>query len=90
MMTRYARLLAGFALAAGVLAGCGGDSGNDREASAGDEADTITVECFWTMRSGDEPVIWERDLPKGDAAAYAKAEEDCVKEQASAQLRTVA
>jgi hypothetical protein len=41
------------------------------------------------MRSGDEPVVWERALPVGDEVAYSKAAEDCAKDQSGGKLRTV-
>lgn len=83
------RLLTGMVVAGTLLvAGCG--SGSDeqgREAVAAPE--TVKVECFWTMRSGDEPVLWERELPVGDADARTKAEQDCTAERSSATLRDV-
>jgi ABC-type glycerol-3-phosphate transport system substrate-binding protein len=81
-------LALGLLLTLGVVGGCASDDGGS-ERSASATADTVTVECYFEMRSGDEPVVWERELPVGDEAAYSKAAEDCAKDQSGGKLRTV-
>lgn len=95
MKAKMAVLAAVAFLAAGTVAGC--SSGSDQQAAdAGEErsaseaaAGFIKVECYWEMRSGDEPVEWERELPEGDTAAYEQAEKDCTATRSSAKIRVV-
>ena len=88
MATQRMGLALGLLLALGVVGGCASDDGGS-DRGAGATGDTVTVECYFEMRSGDEPVVWERALPVGDEVAYSKAAEDCAKDQSGGKLRTV-
>lgn len=85
MVKRQVGLVVGAVLAAGAVAGCGSSEDTERSASG---TDTITVECYVAMRSGDEPVVWERELSADDDTAYANAEQDCARDQSGGKLRT--
>lgn len=87
MTKRTVGLMAGALLAIPAVAGCASNGGDTERSASG--SDSITVECYVAMRSGDEPVVWERDLPAGDNSAFAKAEEDCARDQSGGKLRTV-
>jgi hypothetical protein len=95
MKAKIAALAAVVALVVGTAAGCstGSDQQSTGEGAARSAseatADLIKVECYWKMRSGDEPVEWERELPEGDTAAYEQAEKDCTATRSGAKIRVV-
>lgn len=89
MKTRITGTVAVALLCVVGAVGCSRGSDDTQSRSAASEAKLIKVECYWEMRSGDEPVEWEREIPEGDTAAYEQAEKDCTATRSGAMIRVV-